>query len=391
MRCIVRLQGDDHMYQAYKFRMYPTQSQKILIAKTFGSSRFIYNYFLEECKNYGYKKAYDMCAQLKELQKSYEWLKEVDSCSLRCAIFNLEDAFKNFFEKRSDYPVFKSKYQRQSYRTNCIKSSYKGKNYSNIWLDLNDKKVRLPKLGEIDIRGYRNLEVIDGKIINATVTKESNGKYYVSIILEKQELKKDKVKAKKIIGIDLGVKDLVITSDGEKYDNKKILLKQEKRLKQLQRKLSRQERNSKNYQKTRLKIGKLYHKIKNSRRCYINDITNKIVKENDIIVTEKLDVKTMSKNHRIAKYILDASFHRICELLKWKSMLQGKYYYQIDTYYPSSKTCSVCGEKTELTNQLNIRNWQCKKCGTEHDRDMNASINILLEGLKLHYGCRNIR
>lgn len=177
------------MYQAYKFRMYPTQSQKILIAKTFGSSRFIYNYFLEECKNYGYKKAYDMCAQLKELQKSYEWLKEVDSCSLRCAIFNLEDAFKNFFEKRSDYPVFKSKYQRQSYRTNCIKSSYKRKNYSNIWLDLNDKKVRLPKLGEIDIRGYRNLEVIDGKIINATVTKESNGKYYVSIILEKSCVK----------------------------------------------------------------------------------------------------------------------------------------------------------------------------------------------------------
>ncbi len=382
----IRDTGDDNMYKAYKFRLYPDKKQRLLISKTFGCTRFIYNYFLDKCKKNGYIKAYDMCSELKKLQKVYHWLSEVDSCSLRCAIFNLEDAYKNFFAKRSNYPTFKNKYAHQSYRTSCIRSSYKGKEYSNIELDLKDKKIKLPKLGKVDMRGYRNLEVMNGKIINATVMKETNGKYYVSVIVDEIDVIKSKVEVKNIVGIDLGVKDLMITSNGEIYDNKKVLSKYEKRLKRLQRKLARQEKKSNNYQKTKLKIGRLHSKIKNSRRHYMNEIANKIVEENDIIVTEKLDVKAMSHHSHYAKNILDASFGRICEVLKWKSKIHGKYYYQVDTYYASSKICSRCGEKTSVTNELNIREWECEKCGMIHNRDINASINIMTEGLRLHYG-----
>lgn len=160
--------------------------------------RFVYNYFLDQSKKNGYRKAHDMCKDLKKLQEEYEWLKEVDSCSLRCAIFNLEDAYRNFFEERNYYPVFKNKYIHQSYRTNCIRSSYKGKNYSNIEIDLKNKKIKLPKLGQVDIRGYRSLESISDRIINATITKEINGKYYVSVIVEESEIIKNKVEEKSI-------------------------------------------------------------------------------------------------------------------------------------------------------------------------------------------------
>ena len=373
------------MYKAYKFRMYPDEEQEMLINKTFGCYRFIYNYFLNKCKTNKFIKAYDMCLELKEMYSKYEWLKEVDSCSLRCAIFNLEDAYKNFFNKKANYPTFKTKYRKQTYRTNCIRSTYKGHSYSNIEIDLKNRKIKLPKLGKIEIRGYRNLEEIKGRIINATIIKETTAKYYVSIVVEEKEIKQEKVIPRTIVGIDLGIKDLVITSDGEKYSNPKEIIKYEKRIKRLQRKLSRQEKGSNNYKKTKIAIAKVYSKVKNSRNHNIIKIVNKIVKENDIIISEKLKVQQMSQKKRIAKYILDASFNRICNLLKWKSRKEGKYYYQIDTYYPSSKTCSVCGNITNKTNNLNIRKWQCEKCGTKHDRDINASINIMFEGLKLMY------
>lgn len=374
------------MYKAYKFRMYPDDNQKILINKTFGCYRFIYNYFLDKCKLNGYIKAFDMCNELKEMYNEYPWLKEVDSCSLRCAIFNLEDAYKNFFNKRSNYPTFKSKFNRQAYRTNCIKSTYKGKEYSNIQLDLINNKIKLPKLGELKIRGYRNLEVINGNIINATVIKEAIGKYYVSVVTNEIETVNKKVTPTSIVGIDLGIKDLVITSYGEKYSNPKELNKYERRIKRIQRKLSRQIKGSRNYQKTKEKLSKMHCKIKNSRKHNITKIVNNLVRENDIIVSEKLNVKKMEKNHNLAKSVNDACFNKICEMLKWKSKIKGKYYYQVDTYYPSSKTCSKCGTKTEKTNNLSIRNWTCEECGAEHDRDINTSINIMFEGLKLHYG-----
>jgi putative transposase len=323
-----------------------------------------------------------MCNELKELCKEYTWLKEADSSSLRCAIFNLEDSYKNFFSKRSGYPVFKSKFNKQSYRTTCIKRTYKGRSYSNIKLDLIKRKIKLPKLGLVDMRGYRNLKEIDGNIINATITKEKTNKYYVSVVVDEKDIEKEKVIPKSIVGIDLGIKDLVVTSNGEKYANKKEILKYEKRIKSMQRKLSRQIKGSNNYSKTKIRLARLYEKIKNSRKHNIINIVNKLVKENDIIISEKLNVKEMSKNHRLSKNILDASFNKICSLLKWKTSVQGKYYYQVDTYYPSSKKCSHCEHKTEKTNDLSIRKWECEKCGFTNDRDVNASINIMFEGLK---------
>ena len=373
------------MYKAYKFRLYPNATQRLLINKTFGCARFIYNYFLDKCKSNKYIKAFDMCNEIKTLSTDYPFLKEVDSCALRCAVFNLEDGFKNFFAKRSDYPKFKSKFNKQTYRTTCMKSSYKGKEYSSIELDLVNKKIKLPKLGLVDIRGYRNLEVINGRIINATIEKDTTNKYYVSVLVDEIEVIKKQVKPTSIVGIDLGIKDLVVTSDGEKYSNPKELQKREKQLKRLQRKLSRQVKGSNNYQKTRVKIARVYSKIKNSRKHNMISIVNNLVREHDIIVSEKLNVKKMSSNHNIAKNILDASFNKICEMLKWKCKLHGKYYYQVNTYFPSSKKCSHCENKTELTSDLSIRNWTCDVCGNENDRDINASINIMFEGLKIHY------
>ena len=370
------------MYKAYKFRLYPNDIQKDLIHKTFGCYRFIYNYFLNDCMSNGYQKAFDMIKTLKELYMDYPFLKEVDSCSLRCAIFNLEDAFKNFFSKRSNYPCFKSKFKRQVYRTNCIKSEYKGKKYSSIEINLNDKKIKIPKLGWIDIRGYRKMDKVNGDIINATVIYEETGKYYVSVIVNEIETLEEKVKPTSIVGIDLGIKDIVVTSSGEKYKNPREISKYEKRIKRLQKKLSRQIKGSNNYLKTKKKISRLYEKLKNSRKHNIIEIVNKLVEEYDIIISEKLKIKEMSQNHYIAKNLLDASFRKICEKLSWKCRRKGKYYYQIDTYYPSSKTCSRCGSKNEVVKNLSVREWKCEECGSNHDRDINASINIMFEGLK---------
>ena len=373
------------MYKAYKFRLYPNDNQKILINKTFGCTRFIYNHFLNKCKEKGFIKAYDMCKELKELVLDYPFLKEVDSMALRCSIFNLEDSYKNYFSKRSAYPSFKNKFSKQSYRTNCITSIYKNKKYSNIKIDIKEKMIKVPKLGLVKIRGYRNLNELTDRIINITIEKEKTNKYYVSVITEKEEETPKKITPTSIVGIDLGIKDLVVTSDGEKYPNPKEINKREKRLKRMQRKLCRQVKGSNNYNKTKEKIARIHSKIKNSRKHNIITIANKIVKEHDIIVSEKLNVKKMSSNHKLAKNILDAGFNKICELLKWKSKLLGKYYYQVDTYYPSSKICSHCDNKTEITNDLKVRMWECENCGNTNDRDINASINIMFEGIKIHF------
>lgn len=330
-------------------------------------------------------KAFNMCNELKKLSKNYSWLKDVDCCSLMCAIFNLEDAYKNYFAKRSSFSAFKNRFNRQTYRTNYIRSSYKGYQYSNIEINLERKKIKLPKLGIIKIRGYRNLNKIDGRVINATVIREKTGKYYVSVVVDEKKNVKEKINPTSIVGIDLGVNDLVVTSSGEKYSNNREIEKREKRLKRLQRKLARQKAGSNNYNKTKTKIAIVHSKIKNARKHNIINIVNKIVEENDIIVSGKLKVKEMSKNHTLAKSILDASFNKICELIKWKAKEKRKYYYQVDTYFPSSKKCSHCKELTSATNNLSIRVWECEKCGNTNDRDINASINIMFEGINLHY------
>ncbi len=286
------------IYRAYKFRLYPTEEQKILIHKTFGCSRFVYNYYLNYQKENGVQKSFDLCKDLKELKNKHEYLKKVESSALRCSIFDLEDGFNNFFAKRSGYPKFKSKFSRQSYRTSCIRNTHKGKEYSNIELDLLTRNIKLPKLGKVKIRGYRSKEIIEGKIVNATISRETTNKYYVSVLVE-EDILIEKVTPTTIVGIALGIKDLVVTSNGIKYGNEKVLVKYEKRLKRLQRKLSRQVKGSKNYLlKTKMKIAKIHAKIKNYRKHYLNNIANEIVDEHDIIVTESLLVKDMFKEKK---------------------------------------------------------------------------------------------
>ena len=379
------------IYRAYKFRLYPNEEQKILIHKTFGCSRFVYNYYLNYQKEKGIQKAFNLCKDLKELEKEYEYLKEVDSCALRCSIFDLEDGFNNFYAKRSGYPRFKNKFSRQSYRTSCIRSTYKGKEYSNIEVDLLTRNIKLPKLGKVKIRGFRNKDKIEGKILNATITRESTGKYYISVIVV-EDLLVEKVTPTTIVGIDLGIKDLVVTSDGIKYSNEKVLMKLEKRLKRLQRELSRREKGSNNYLKTKEKIARLHAKIKNYRKHYLNNIANKIVNDHDIIVTEDLKVQDMFKDKKKAfnKSLSDAAFSTLRSLIEWKCKIKGKIYYKINTYYPSSQICSHCGYKNSKLKDLSIREYDCPKCEVHNDRDINASLNILLEGLKLHYNLQSL-
>ena len=375
------------IYKAYKFRLYPTEEQRILMHKTFGCSRFVYNHYLNYQKENGVKKSFDLCKDLKELENNHEYLKEVDSCSLRCSIFDLEDGFNNFFANRSGYPNFKSKFARQSYRTSCIRSTYKGKEYSNIEVDLLTRNIKLPKLGKVKIRGFRNKDRIEGKIVNATISKDTTNKYYVSVLVEEDLLVEKVLTPTSIVGIDLGIKDLVVTSDGIKYSNEKVLMKFEKRLKRLQRKLSRQVKGSKNYLKTKKKIARVHAKIKNYRKHYLNEIANEIVDEHDIIVTESLKVKDMFKDKRKAfnKSLSDACVSTLRSLIEWKCNIKGKLYYKINTYYPSSQICSHCGYKNSKLKDLSIREYDCPKCGSHNDRDINASLNILFEGLKLHY------
>ena len=379
------------IYKAYKFRLYPTYDQKILINKTLGCKRFVYNHYLNYLKDNNGINRFDLHKGLPKLKEENEFLKEVDSSVLCSAIDDLCKAFNDYYAKRKGYPKFKNRFSRQSYRTSCIRSTKKGKEYSNIEIDLLSRNIKLPKLGNVKIRGYRNKDKIEGKILNATIIKDVTNKYYVSVVVV-EDILIEKVIPTNIVGIDLGIKDLVITSDGIKYSNEKILMKYEKRLKRLHKELSRREKGSKNYLKTKMKIARIYAKIKNYRKHYLNDIANEIVDEHDIIVTESLLVKDMFKDKRKAfnKSLSDACVSTLRSLIEWKCKLKGKIYYKINTYYPSSQICSHCGYKNSKLKDLSIREYDCPNCGSHNDRDINASLNILFEGLKLHYNLVSI-
>ena len=369
------------MYKSYRFRMYPTISQIELIHKTFGCTRLVYNYYLEKKKEANLS-CFDMIKDLKNLQAEYPYLKEVDSCSLRCCLFNLDDAFKRYYKKQGSYPKFKSKYNsRRCYRTNCISSSYKDKTYQSIEVNLKKDIIKLPKLKEVKIRGYRDLEYLPGRIINATVEQASTGKYYVSVVVEENDIY-TKLTPRKIIGIDLGIKDIIITSDNEKIGNPRLIEKYEKRIKRCQRELSRRIKRSNNYYKTKRRLAVLYQKLKNARKYLIHQITKKLVIENDIIVTENLNIKGMIEEKKISKHLTNVSLGEICRVLEYKAKIYGKKYIQIDSYYPSSQICSKCGYKNKEVKKLSVRSWVCPKCESNHDRDYNASYNILFEGLK---------
>ena len=375
------------MYKAYRFRLYPTTNQIELIHKTFGCTRVVYNHYLEKQKAlYDEGKdslsCFDMIKDLKNFQVERPYLKEVDSCSLRCSLFNLDDAFKRWYKGQGEYPKFKGKYNsKRSYRTNCISSTYKDKTYQSIEVDLKRHIIKLPKLKEVSIKGYRDLEYLPGRIINATIEQASTLKYYVSVLVEEDDVY-TKLKPRKIIGIDLGIKDIVITSDNEKIGNPRLIEKYEKRIKRCARELSRRVKGSNNYNKTKKKLAVLHQKLKNARRYFIHQTTKKLVIENDIIVTESLKLKDMIEEKTLSKQLANVSLGELCRVLEYKAKIYGKKYIKIDSYYPSSQECSRCGYKNEKVKDLSVRSWICPECGSYHDRDYNASYNIMFEGLK---------
>ena len=370
--------------KGYVFRLYPNVEQKALINKTIGSARLIYNIFLRDrIDTYNNtkkgKSAYDQNLMIPSLLVKYSFLKEVDSCSLRNASNDLESAYDHFF-KQGGFPKFKAKGVKESYKTNNVVSTYKEKVYNSIELDLKKRMIKLPKLKWVKIKGYRNKESINGRIRSAVIRKDAE-RYYVSILVE-EDVYKPMFTPQSIIGIDLGIKDLIVTSHNEKVKN--IIKDRSKRLKGLQRALARCKAGSKNRYKIKLKIQRLWQKIRNARKHLIHDITNKLIKENDIIVCEDLDVKSMYKDHNIAKSLSSNPLGEIIRVLKYKAEWNNKKLIQIDRYYPSSQECSVCGFQNKELKNLSIRKYECPMCHTKHDRDFNASVNIMFEGLKIY-------
>lgn len=375
------------MYKSYRFRFYPDKKQLELINKTFGSSRYVYNYYLDKMKNKGYVSASTNIKDYTSILKyNTPFLQEVDSIVLTKSIFNLDDTCKKLFNKTGGYPKHKSKYNRNSYNIPSTYKKYKDKEYCNIELDLTNRQIKLPKLKWVKIRGYRNTNNINGKIKNATISREPNGKYYVSILYEMYD-KVPIIKPRTIVGIDLGIKKLLTLSDGTVYDNNKYIDKYTKRIKRKQRELSRKEKGSKNYYKCKKELAILHSKLANARKFYTHKITKDITDEYDIITCEQLKTKEMiikGKDNKLSSKINDATFSEIIRQFQYKARYKGKVFYQINTYYPSSQICSRCSTQDKRYKDLTRREYKCLKCNQEIDRDLNASINIMFEGLKLH-------
>ena len=371
------------MYKAYKYRLYPNDIQTELINKILGCSRYTYNHYLDKMINNGYTTSYNNIKDFTNtLRYEAPFLQEIDNIIIHKSLYNLDDAFKRNFNQISGYPKFKSKYKRNSYNT---PATYTGSS-CNIELDLKSKKLKLPQLDWIKVRGYKNIKTINGKIRNATISKEPTGKYYVSILYEMYE-KIPGSTPQSIVGIDLGVKKLLTLSDGITYDNNKYIDKYQKRIKRKQRELSRKEKGSKNYYKCKKELAILYSKLANARKYYTHKITKKITDNYDIITCEKLTTKEMiikGKNTKLSSKINDATFSEIIRQLLYKSKFKGKKFYQVSTYYPSSQICNRCNNQDRKYKDLTEREYKCPKCGEKIDRDLNASINIMFEGLKLY-------
>lgn len=371
------------IYKAYKFRMDPTLEQKRLINQNLGSVRFIHNHFLEEkIKTYEtYKRVVSPYMQMKSLRKlkdEYPWLKEVDHCSLMTTIFNLDDTFKSMI-KEDKYPNYKSKYNKESYTTNNELKTWGNIKYYSVRINLKDRIVILPRLKSVTIRGYKKLSSINGKIKSATVSKVAN-KFYVSLLVE-MSIEVPENKYEKILGIDLGIKNYIVTSDGKKYKNEINI--NEQRLKGLHRALSRSTKGSRNREKVIIKIQKFYRSLKNKRKTQICEIVKRILQENDVVVTEDLDVKEMYQTKSIAVKLRDVPFTNFIETMSYKAKWQGKKVIKIDRYFPSSQVCSDCGYQNKTLKDLSVREWICPNCNAHHDRDINASINIKNEGIKI--------
>lgn len=358
----------------YKLRLYPNKEQRILLAKHFGCSRFLYNYFLarrkEEYLTTGRSNNFVRdCKELTELKKTIAWLKEPNSQSLQQAIKNLDAAYGNFFEKRAKFPKFKNKHDKQSFRVP-----------QNIKL-VEDRLV-IPKFLEgIKCKVHRP---VNEEISFATITKNKSGQYYCTLMVEK-EVEPHK-KTKKEVGIDLGIKTLAVDSDGKEYENIRPLKSLKHKIKRIQRKLSKRRHKttntkSKRVEKLRCKLARLHQKTKDVRQNHLHQTTKRLIDENQVIYLETLAVKNMMKNHCLAGAIADCGWYELTRQLEYKAEWYGRTIVKIDRFFPSSKTCSECHYiKQDLT--LKDREWTCPECGTRHDRDVNAAKMILLQGKK---------
>lgn len=362
------------MVKTFKFRAYPTKEQEELLQKTFSCVRFIYNYFLHrrievyvnEKKTLSF---YQCSKELTELKNRFVWLKEPDKWSLQNTLKDLDIAYTRLFKGISKFPNFKSKKKhKNSYRTT----------FTNNSIEVTNHYIKIPKIGKIKYRDRRHF--IMGKICYATISQVASGKYYISICCKDVE-SVPFMKTNKSVGLDLGIKDFVVTSDGQKIGNNKYLAKSLRKLAKLQRILSRKSRGSKNYNKARINVAKCYEHITNQRIDFSQKLSTNLIRSYDIVCIEDLKVSNMIRNHKLARNIQDVSWYEFRIQLEYKANWHDKEIRVIDRFYPSSQLCSYCGYKNPKIKDLSIRDWTCPCCGKHHDRDINAAINILYKGL----------
>ena len=376
------------MLRAIKVRLYPNKEQEQTLNKTLGCYRFIYNHMLA-LKQEAYKRDktnLGLCELSKYFHgtllkdEQYAWLKEEHTNVMKQSIRQMLSAYNNFFKQHKGFPKFKSKKDKQSalFPINAIsKRNTFETRHITLTQPLKNIKFRCSDLY------LRRLQKYSKNIRNATLSKSKSGNYFLSILVEMEDTELKKFEhTDKQVGIDLGVKDFVITSDGEVFENKHFLKKEEKKMNRLQRQLSRKVKGSNNSEKQRIKIAKLFERMANKKDAYIHYVSNELLSSFDTIFMEDLNVQGLLMNHKLSKAISEVGFYKFKEILSTKALANDKKVILVDRFYPSSKTCSVCGYKKEdLT--LNDRSWVCQQCGTKHNRDINAAVNILLEGKRM--------
>ena len=362
------------MLRAYRYRIFPNTEQSEQLAKTFGCVRFVYNSGLET-RNAAYRmrgvnlSCFDLMKQTTEAKKELTWLAEVPAQALQMALRNLDNAFQGFFAKRSAFPKFKSKYRKQSFQLP-----------QGVRVDFEGNKVFLPKCKWVDAAVHRKFE---GKVKTTTVSRTTTGKYFVSILVD---IDRPKPTPKPItqdtaVGLDLGIKSFLVTSDGDEIENQKFLSRNLKRLRVEQRSLTRKVKGSANYMKQKLRVALLHERITNQRKDFLQKLSTSLVRQYDTVCMEDLNVAGMMKNRKLSRAIGEQGWSSFVNMMEYKCEEHGKHFQQIGRFEPSSKMCSVCGS-TNHNLTLKDRKWSCHSCSTLHDRDINAAINIRDFGLR---------